>query len=245
MPGFSSTQNNGPSVGGLRSNSMMATALVANSGSRSFIQVLKAVQANLVPLEDDANRALAGMAQVKFGMSGDVLRQIVDAPVSLPSSRRVDLGGFLARQDQQPSLDIGAIFTRRWALGAVFEAGQALVGEAVAPDKDGPDGHTHLVRDCGIGLTVGDAQVISARYAACWVERTRGHDALQFSTFGGQQAKTSTTGSGTRHGRECFRCFYNRRTSTSIPYLQQSTGRGTSERASRADARTGHLTRSL
>jgi len=130
---------------------------VANSGSRSFIQVLKAVQANLVPLEDDANRALAGMAQAKFGMSGDVLRQIFDAPVSLPSSRRIDLGGFLACQDQQPSLDIGVICTRRWALGTVLEAGQALFGEAVAPDKDSPHGQTHLVRDCGIGLTVGDA----------------------------------------------------------------------------------------
>src|SRR3954451_18119506 len=41
IPGFSSTQNSGPSVGGLRSNSITATALVATSGSRSFIQVLK------------------------------------------------------------------------------------------------------------------------------------------------------------------------------------------------------------
>jgi hypothetical protein len=46
-------------VGGLSSSSMMATALVANSGSRSFIQVLKTVQANLVPLENDANGALS------------------------------------------------------------------------------------------------------------------------------------------------------------------------------------------
>src|SRR3954449_12475035 len=59
MPGFSSTQNNGPSVGGLSSSSMTATALVANSGSRSFIQVLKTVQANLAPLEDDADGAFA------------------------------------------------------------------------------------------------------------------------------------------------------------------------------------------
>src|SRR5207237_9408086 len=57
VPGFWSTQNRGPSVGGLRGNSMTATALVANSGSRSFIQVLKTVQANLVTLEDDADGA--------------------------------------------------------------------------------------------------------------------------------------------------------------------------------------------
>src|ERR1700738_4780193 len=72
IPGFSSTQNNGPSVGGLRSNSMMATAFSANSGSRSFIQVSKTVQANLVPLENDADGALAGTAQAKLGMSGHI-----------------------------------------------------------------------------------------------------------------------------------------------------------------------------
>ena len=58
IPGFSSTQNSGPSVGGLSSSSMTATALVANSGSRSFIQVLKTVQANLVPLANDADGLL-------------------------------------------------------------------------------------------------------------------------------------------------------------------------------------------
>src|SRR5438874_12558423 len=87
IPGFSSTQNSGPSVGGLSSSSMMATALVANSGSRSFIQVSKTVQANLVPLEDDADGALAGTTQAELGMGGHVLRQVVDTPVGLPSSR--------------------------------------------------------------------------------------------------------------------------------------------------------------
>src|SRR3984893_14552707 len=75
IPGFSSTQNSGPSVGGVSSSSMDATALVANSGSRSFIQVSKTVQANLVPLEDDADGALAGTAQAKLGVAGHVLRQ--------------------------------------------------------------------------------------------------------------------------------------------------------------------------
>src|SRR5437762_6268992 len=79
MPGFSSTQNNGPSVGGLSSNSITATALVAKSGSRSFIQVSKTVQANLVPLENDADGALTGTAQTQFGVGGHVLRQVVDA----------------------------------------------------------------------------------------------------------------------------------------------------------------------
>src|SRR6266536_2121968 len=80
MPGFSSTQNSGPSVGGLSSSSMTATALVANSGSRSFIQVSKTVQANLVPLENDADGALAGAAQAEFGMGGHVLCQVLDTP---------------------------------------------------------------------------------------------------------------------------------------------------------------------
>src|SRR5947209_3073447 len=100
MPGFSSTQNNGPSVGGVSSNSMIATALVAKSGSRSFIQVSKTVQANLVPLENEADGALAGMTQTEFGMGRHVLRQVLDAPVGLPTSRRIDLGRFLAGQHQ-------------------------------------------------------------------------------------------------------------------------------------------------
>src|SRR6266853_4795809 len=98
IPGFSSTQNSGPSVGGLSSNSMMATALVANSGSRSFIQVSKTAQSQLVPLEDDANGAFAGTTQAKFRMSGNVLGEVLDAPVGLTGTGRVDLGWFLTRQ---------------------------------------------------------------------------------------------------------------------------------------------------
>src|SRR6266581_1749955 len=156
MPGFSSTQNSGPSVGGLRSSSMTATALVANSGSRSFIQVSKTVQANLVPLEDDANGALAGAAQAEFGMGGHVLRQVVDTPVGLPGSRRINFRWFLAGQHQESSLDVGVVLAGRWALWTVFEAVQAMLGEAMAPHKDRADGQTHVARDRGVGLTGGD-----------------------------------------------------------------------------------------
>src|SRR6202022_1466022 len=122
IPGFSSTQYNGPSVGGLSNNSMMATALVANSGSRSFIQVSKTVQANLVALENDADGALTGAAQAKFGMGGHVLGQVLDAPVSLARTGRVDLLWFLTGQHQQPGLDVGVVLTRWRTLGTVFES---------------------------------------------------------------------------------------------------------------------------
>src|SRR5438270_6256517 len=130
IPGFSSTQNSGPSVGGLSSSSITATALVANSGSRSFIQVSKAVQANLVPLENDTDGALAGAAQAEFGMGGHVVRQVVDTPVGLPRSRRINLGRFLAGQHQESCLDIGVVLAWRWAFWTVFEAVQAVLGEA-------------------------------------------------------------------------------------------------------------------
>src|SRR5215204_419119 len=207
MPGFSSTQNSGPSVGGLSSNSMTATALVANSGSRSFIQVLKTVQANLVPLEHDADRALAGCAEAKFGMRGHVLRQILDAPVGLSGSRRINLGRLLAGQHQESRLDVGVVLTWRWTLGTVVEAVEALLSEPMAPHKDGPHGQTHLLRNAGVGLTVGDAQnnlgAIGRLLSGC----ASGHDALQCGAFGGQQTNTSTTRSGTRHVRSSFRCF--------------------------------------
>src|SRR6266540_3426741 len=127
MPGFSSTQNSGPSVGGLSSSSMTATALVANSGSRSFIQVLKTVQANLVTLEDDADGALAGTAQAKLGMGGHVMRQVFAAPEGLPGPRRIDLGGLLAGQHQESSLDVGMVLARRWTLGMILESTAAPV----------------------------------------------------------------------------------------------------------------------
>src|SRR5438270_4080639 len=170
IPGFSSTQNSGPSMGGLSSNSMTATALVANSGSRSFIQVLKTVQANLVPLENDADGALAGTTQAELGMGGHILSQVLDAPVSLAGTRRINLGRFLAGQHQQSSLDVGVVLAWRWALWTIFEAVQALLGEAMAPDKDRAYGQTHVVRDRGVGLASGDPQHDLGTIASCWVE---------------------------------------------------------------------------
>src|SRR5215211_5451445 len=151
MPGFSSTQNSGPSVGGLSSTSMTATALVANSGSRSFIQVSKTVQSELVPLEDDADGALAGMAQPKFGMGGHVLRQVVDAPVGLPGPSRIDLGRFLAGQHQESSLDVGVVPARRRALRPVLESVEAVLSELMAPQPDCSLSQDQLLGDAGVG----------------------------------------------------------------------------------------------
>src|ERR1700694_142022 len=207
IPGFSSTQNNGPSVGGLRSNSMMATAFSAKLGSRSFIQVSKTVQANLVPLENDADGALAGTAQAKLGMSGHVLGEVLDAPMGLPGPRRINLGRFLAGQHQESRLDVGVVLAWRWALWAVFETVQTLLGEAMAPDKDRAYGQTHVVRNRGVGLTDGDTQDDLGTIGVLLGRCAGGHAALQFGAFGGQQANTSTTGSGTRHARGNFRFF--------------------------------------
>src|SRR5262249_51476830 len=207
MPGFSSTQNKGPSVGGSRSNSMIATALVAKSGSRSFIQVLKTVQANLVPLEDDADGALARMPEAEFGVGGHVLGQVLDGPVGLPDACRIDLRGCLAGQHQQARLNIGVILARRWTLGPVFEPIQTLFDKAVAPDEDGADSQTHFAGNGRVGLVVGDAQDDLRAIGGLLGRRTGGHDALQFSAFGGQQANTGTAGSGTRHVSGCFRWF--------------------------------------
>src|SRR5439155_24263528 len=96
MPGLSSTQNSGPSVGGVSSSSMMATAFWAKRGSRSFIQASKTVQAQLVPLEDDADRALAGRAQPQLGVGPHLGGQVLDRPVGLPGPGGVPLGGLPA-----------------------------------------------------------------------------------------------------------------------------------------------------
>src|SRR5262249_53893350 len=117
MPGLSSTQNSGPSVGGLSSSSMTATAFSAKSGSRSFIQASKAVQAQVVALQDDADRALARRAQAQLGVGPDEGGQVLDRPVGLPRPGRVHLGRFLAGQHEQPRLDGGAVAARRRAGG--------------------------------------------------------------------------------------------------------------------------------
>src|SRR5262249_47351742 len=147
----------GPSVGGSRSSSMIATALVANSGSRSFIQVLKTVQANLVPLEDDADGALTGMSEAEFGGGSHVLGQVLDGPVGLPDACRIALRGCLAGQHQQARLDVGVVRAWRWTLGMVLETIQTLCDEAVAPHEHGANGQTHFAGNRRVGLAVGDA----------------------------------------------------------------------------------------
>src|SRR5207244_11465196 len=102
--------------------------------------------------------ALAGTPETEFGMGGHVLRQVVDTPVGLPGSRRINLGRFLAGQHQESSLDVGVVLARWRALWMVFEAVQALLGEAMAPDEDRAYGQTHVLRDGGVGLTGGDTQ---------------------------------------------------------------------------------------
>src|SRR3954453_1982096 len=178
MPGFSSTQNSGPSVGGLSSNSITATALVGKSGSRSFIQVSKTVQANLVPLEDDADGALAGTAQAKFSMVSHELGQIIDAPMRLANTSGVDLTGFLTGQDQQAGLDVSMVQTGWWTLWPVFEALQPLFRETVAPQPDGAFGHTHVLGDGGISLTSGDTQDNLSAIGILLGSSTGGHAAL-------------------------------------------------------------------
>ena len=79
-------------------------------------------------------------------------------PVGLPTSRRVDLGRFLAGQHEEPRLDLGVVRARGWALGMVFEPLQAVLGEAMPPQEDGALGQPHVSGDGGIGLSAGDTQ---------------------------------------------------------------------------------------
>src|SRR5262249_8401264 len=125
------------------------------------------------------------------------------------------LRGFLTGQDQQSRLDVRTILAWRWTLGTVLEAGQALLGEPVAPQEDRPDGQTHLVRDGGVRLAVCDAQHDLRPVGGLLGGGTRSHDALQLGALAGQQTNARTTGSGTGH----VRCVlgvsdYNRRTTT-------------------------------
>ena len=140
-------------------------------------------------------------------MGGHILSQVLDAPVSLAGTRRINLGRCLAGQHEKSSLDVGVVLAWRWALWTVFEAVQASLGEAMAPDKDRAYGQTHVVRDRRVSLTGGDTQDDLGTIGVLLGRGAGGHAALQFGAFGGQQTNTSTTGSGTRHGRESFRFF--------------------------------------
>src|SRR6266567_3491205 len=164
-------------------------------------------------------------------MGGHVLRQVVDTPVGLPGTRRINFRRFLAGQHQESSLDIGVVLARRWALGTVFEAVQALLGEAMAPDKDRAYGQTHVVRDRGIGLASGDPQhdlgTIGVLLGRCAAATRRSSSARSVAN------KRIRVRRGLERGM-CEGAFgvsdYNRRASASIPYLHQPTGRGTSRR---------------
>src|SRR3954447_8999023 len=202
MPGFSSTQNSGPSVGGLSSNSMTATALVANSGSRSFIQVLKTVQANLVPLEHDADGAFAGMAQAQFGVGGQVLRQVVDAPVGLSSSAGINLRRLLASQDQKSGLDVSVVLAWRWTFGMVLQAIQPLLGETMAPQPDGADRQAQVLSDGAIGLAGSGTQDDLGTVGILLGCGAGSDTALQFGALRRQQPNASTARFG--HASRAF-----------------------------------------
>ena len=202
---------------------MMATALAAKSGSRSCIQVLKAVQANLVPLEDDADGALAGLTQAQFGVGSHVLRQVLDAPVGLSGSARIDLGRLLTGQHQQPGLDLGRVATWWWALGTILEPVQALLQEATPPHPDGALGQAEVVSDLGIGLPSGGAQD-ELRAIGILLSTGPGSDAaLQFGALGRQQSDPAATLLG--HRNDCFRCFRSQPGQVRLNSFSASTNR--------------------
>jgi hypothetical protein len=202
---------------------MMATALVAKSGSRSFIHVSKAVQANLVPLEDDANGAFAGMPQAQFGMGGHVLGQVLDAPVGLPESARIDLGGFLTGQHQQASLDLSGVPAWGWTLGTVLEPVQAPLQETTPPHPDGAVGQAEFIGDLGIGLPSGGAQDDLRAIGILLGAGPSGHAALEFGALGRQEPDPAPTLFG--HAKSCFRCFRSQPAQVRINSFSASTNR--------------------
>src|SRR5438105_5357308 len=156
MPVFSSTQKSGPSVGGCSSSSITATALGTKSGSRSSIQESKAVQAQVVRLEDAPHGALAGRAQAQVGVRLDVLGQIGDRPVRLPLPAQS--GGRLAGQDHDGRLLRGVIAAGRGAVRAIPQPGQPLRGKAVPPVLHGVAGHAQRRGNGRVARALGGAQ---------------------------------------------------------------------------------------
>ena len=67
---------------------------------------------------------------------------------------------------------------------------QTQLGEAMAPDEDGANGQPHFMGNGRVGLIVGDAQGDLGAIGGLLRRGTSGHDALQLSAFGGQQANT-------------------------------------------------------
>src|SRR3989440_5870115 len=138
MPVFSSSQKGGRSVGGGSPSSITATALGTKSGSRSSIQESKAVQAQVVRLEDAPHGALAGRAQAQVGVRLDVLGQVGDRPVRL--SLPAHLGRRLAGQDHDGRLLRGVIAAGRRGGGGGPPPRPPPRGETVPPVLDGGAG---------------------------------------------------------------------------------------------------------
>ena len=178
--------------------------LVAKSGSRSFIQVSKTVQANLVLLEDDADGAFAGMAQAQFWVGGHILRQVVDAPVGLPGPAGSTSDGFWQASTRSRAW-MSAWYRRGGGhLGRSLSPSRRCLGETTAPQPDGADRQTQLLGDGAIDLTVSGAQD-DLRAVGILLRGGTGSDtALQFGTLGRQQPNTSTTRFG--HANAGFRC---------------------------------------
>src|SRR5437763_2836015 len=156
MPVFSSTQKVGPSVGGCSCTSITSTALSTKAGSRSSIQESKTVQAQVVRLEDAPHGALAGRAQAQLGVRLDVLRQVGDRPVRLPLPAQ--LGGRLARQDDDGRLLGGGIAAGRRAVRAIPQPGQPLGGKALPPVLHGVPGHAQRRGNGRVARAVGGPQ---------------------------------------------------------------------------------------
>jgi hypothetical protein len=117
---------------------------------------------------------------------GHVLGQVLDRPVRLTITGWIDLRRFLARQHQQPGLDLGVVLAWRRALGPILEAVQTALGEAVAPQEDGAFGQTHGVGDRHVGLAGGHPQDDLGPIGGLLSRSTGGQDALQFSALGGR-----------------------------------------------------------
>jgi hypothetical protein len=184
---------------------MTATALVAKSGSRSFIHVSKTVQSELVPLEDDADGALTGTAQAKFGMCGHVLRQVVDAPVGLPGTRWIELGRFLTGQHQQSSLDVGVVLARRRTLRTILESIEAVPSETMTPQPDRPLSQREVLRDAGVGLTARHPQNDLRTVGILLRTGAGSHATLQLGAFSPDQPDSSSTLLG--HLQPCLWSF--------------------------------------
>ncbi len=145
---------------------MMATAFSANSGSRSFIQVSKTVQAQLMALQNDADGTLSRRTEAQLRMVSDVLSQGLNSPVRLPSPARIHFGWFLTRQDHQLSLDVGAIQTWWRTLRSIREAIKSSLREAAPPLPD--DAHhqaefvCHLLVSFASGSSENDLRAVGS-----------------------------------------------------------------------------------